>query len=158
MEFGLINGNRAKAVKGYKGTCAHCGAELIAKCGERKIHHWAHKANRNGDPWWESETEWHRRWKDNYSEDWREFQLRDEATNEEHIADVRTNHGLVIEFQHSNINPNERIAREKFYKYSYTSSEDIFRILASVQLLKQALCRSAGQHSLNSVSYYKPLQ
>ena len=33
-----------------------------------------------------------------------------------HIADVRTPSGLVIEFQHSAIKPEERIARERFYQ------------------------------------------
>ena len=40
----------------------------------------------------------------------------EERTGERHIADVRTSHGLVVEFQHSYIDPNERRAREGFYK------------------------------------------
>ncbi len=32
------------------------------------------------------------------------------------MADVRTDKGLVIEFQHSYINPEERRQRENFYK------------------------------------------
>lgn len=116
MKFALINGNKVEAIKGTKGICPNCKAELIAKCGEHKIHHWAHKGIRNCDPWWENETEWHRSWKNNYSAEWQEIPLLDEDTNETHIADVRTDDGLVIEFQHSTINPNERIAREKFYK------------------------------------------
>lgn len=39
-----------------------------------------------------------------------------ERTGEKHIADVLTSHGLVVEFQHSNIKPEERISREQFYK------------------------------------------
>lgn len=116
MKFALINGNKVEAIKGYKGICTNCGAELIAKCGDLKMHHCAHKGIHNCDPWWENETEWHRLWKNNYSADWQEILLPDETSNETHIADVRTDKGLVIEFQHSNLNPNERIAREKFYK------------------------------------------
>ncbi|MCX2679377.1 hypothetical protein OOZ15_05425 [Galbibacter sp. EGI 63066] len=40
----------------------------------------------------------------------------DERTGEKHIADVRTTHNLVIEFQHSAIKPEEQISRERFYK------------------------------------------
>ena len=40
----------------------------------------------------------------------------DERTGEKHIADIRTVHNLVIEFQHSHIDPQERTSREKFYK------------------------------------------
>lgn len=42
--------------------------------------------------------------------------MPDERTGEKHIADVRTSQGLVIEFQHSHIQPKERTSREKFYR------------------------------------------
>lgn len=42
--------------------------------------------------------------------------MTDPETSEKHIADVRNEHGLVIEFQHSYIDPDERRSREKFYK------------------------------------------
>ncbi len=118
MKYALLNGNRVEALKGFKATCPNpnCKTELIAKCGGIKKHHWAHKGKLHCDPWWENETEWHRAWKNNYPSDWQEFSFLDEGTKEIHIADVRTEDRLVMEFQHSNINPNERIAREKFYK------------------------------------------
>lgn len=116
MRLALVNGIRTEAARGSKGICPSCGSELIAKCGERKINHWAHKGNRNCDPWWEPETEWHRLWKNNYSLEWQEVSIIDESTGEKHIADILTVHNLVIEFQHSHIDPNERAIREKFYK------------------------------------------
>ena len=42
--------------------------------------------------------------------------FRPMSMEEKHIADVRTIHNLVIEFQHSTIKQEERISREKFYK------------------------------------------
>jgi competence protein CoiA len=116
MKFALIDNIRIEATKGAHGICPNCGSEVIAKCGERKVNHWAHKSTRNCDPWWEPETEWHRSWKNNFPPEWQETSLRDEQTNEKHIADVRTSHGLVIEFQHSHIKPEERTAREAFYR------------------------------------------
>jgi hypothetical protein len=116
MKFALIDGNKTEATKGAKGLCPSCGSELIAKCGEVKINHWAHKSIRSCDPWWESETEWHRSWKNNFPDDWQEIALPDVQTGEKHIADVRTIHGLVIEFQHSHIDPKELTSRENFYK------------------------------------------
>lgn len=80
------------------------------------MNHWAHKKKRNCDPWWENETEWHRSWKNNFPDDWQEITFPDEQTGEIHIADVHTSHGLVLEFQHSHINPQERTSRENFYK------------------------------------------
>jgi competence CoiA-like predicted nuclease len=116
MRYALVDNIKTEAVKGVKGVCLSCGSELIAKCGEQKINHWAHKDNRNCDPWWEPETEWHRSWKNNYDIGWQEVAMTDENTGEKYIADVRSDHGLVIEFQHSHIKPEERLSRENFYK------------------------------------------
>ncbi|MBC8883345.1 hypothetical protein H9X57_07610 [Flavobacterium piscinae] len=116
MKFAIVNGIKSEALKGIKGICPSCGSELIAKCGVQKINHWAHKNTRTCDSWWESETEWHRSWKNNFPIEWQEFILFDTQTKEKHIADVRTENGLVIEFQHSHITPQERYLREKFYK------------------------------------------
>lgn len=116
MKFALIDNDKIEAAKGAKGICPGCGSELIAKCGDIKLHHWAHKGNRNCDPWWEHETEWHRLWKNNFPKKWQEVILHDGQTGEKHIADTRTTHGLIIEFQHSHIDPQERAKRERFYK------------------------------------------
>jgi competence protein CoiA len=116
MKFALVDNIKLEATKGLKGICPSCSSELIAKCGTIKINHWAHKGTRNCDPWWENEKEWHRTWKNNFSTEWQEIILKDELTGEKHIADIRTAHGLLIEFQHSHIAPIERTKRENFYK------------------------------------------
>jgi hypothetical protein len=116
MKFALVCGKRTEAIKGAQGICPGCGSGLVARCGTIKVNHWAHKGNRNCDPWWEPETEWHRSWKNNFPAEWQEIVLHDEHTNEKHIADVRTSYGFVIEFQHSHIDPEERTSRENFYK------------------------------------------
>lgn len=116
MRFALIDNNRTEAQPKLNGLCCCCSKPVIAKCGTRKIWHWAHKSKTDCDNWWEPETEWHRNWKNNYPADWQEISLFDKKTNEKHIADVLTVHSLVVEFQHSNINPQERISREQFYK------------------------------------------
>jgi competence CoiA-like predicted nuclease len=116
MKFAIFENNRIEATKGAKGFCPSCGSELIAKCGDIRINYWSHKGKRNCDPWWENETEWHRSWKNFFPSDWQEIPLQDEQTGEIHIADIRTNNGLIIEFQHSHIDSQERDSREKFYK------------------------------------------
>ena len=112
MHFAFINNNRVEAQPELKGLCPCCSKPVIAKCGTKKIWHWAHQSKINCDNWWEPETKWHRTWKDNYPADWQEISL----LNEQHIADVHTVHNLVIEFQHSHIEPQERASRELFYK------------------------------------------
>ncbi len=116
MRFALIDNNRVEAQPKQQGLCPCCSLPVIAKCGKQKVWHWAHRGNRACDNWWEPETEWHRTWKNNYPTQWQEISLLDERTGEKHIADVRTAHNLVIEFQHSHIDPEERTSREKFYK------------------------------------------
>jgi len=116
MKFALVNGQKKEATKGVKGLCPVCSSELIAKCGEIKINHWAHKGNRNCDPWWENETEWHREWKNRFPDSWQEAVLKDTYTGEKHIADVRTEDGFVLEFQYSHINAKEQESRERFYR------------------------------------------
>ena len=114
MKYALICGKKTEATKGAIGFCPSCGSELIAKCGEVKIKHWAHKGKRTCDPWWENETDWHRSWKGQFPVDWQEVVHRDKS-GEKHIADVKTDQGWVLEFQHSYLNPEERRAREAFY-------------------------------------------
>lgn len=58
---------------------------------------------------------WHRAWKDQFPADWQEIVHHAEG-GERHIADVKTHDGWVIEFQHSNIKPDERKSREAFYQ------------------------------------------
>ena len=116
MRFALIDNNRVEAQPKQQGLCPNCSQPVIAKCGDKKVWHWAHRSITSCDSWWEPETEWHRNWKNNYPAEWQEETLFDEQTGEKHIADVRTIHKLVIEFQQSSIKPQERISREKFYK------------------------------------------
>ena len=114
MKFALINGQRQEAQPNLSGECPTCGHLMVAKCGEVKIWHWAHRGHRHCDPWWENETEWHRTWKGQFPDSWQE--VRHPAENGiKHIADVKTEHGWVIEFQHSYIQPEERRSRDSFY-------------------------------------------
>ncbi len=115
MKYALVNGLREKAWPGGSGICPACDNQMIAKCGSIRIHHWAHRGESHCDPWWESETEWHRAWKDRFPTDWQEV-VHSAENGEKHIADVKTDQGWVLEFQHSPIGPDERKAREAFYK------------------------------------------
>lgn len=116
MRFALVDNRKVEAKSGLVANCIGCSQSVIPKCGDLRIHHWAHSRNKMCDTWWEPETEWHRNWKSKFPEEWQEDFLTDDKTGEKHIADVRTDKGLVIEFQHSHIRPQERLSREGFYK------------------------------------------
>ena len=115
MRYALIEGKRTEARPRLRGMCQCCGCQTIAKCGDHVVWHWAHRQREDCDSWWESETEWHRSWKDRFPLAWQEVVHRDPVTGEKHIADVKTPNGLVIEMQNSPIHPDEMRSREEFY-------------------------------------------
>jgi len=101
MKFGLdkTTKKRIEASPGLHANCPCCEKELIAKCGNIKIRHWAHKKVQGCDSWWEPETEWHRKWKNKFPSEWQEI-IKLSKTGEKHIADLyNPKMDLVIEFQ-----------------------------------------------------------
>jgi competence protein CoiA len=89
MKFALVEGERREAKPGLSGKCPVYGHAMIAKCGEHRVHHWAHQANCTCDHWWKPETEWHRDWKNQLPEDWQEIVHQSQSEDgEKHISDV----------------------------------------------------------------------
>ncbi|MGH9440295.1 MAG: competence protein CoiA family protein [Terriglobia bacterium] len=101
MRYALVNGLKVEPAPSLSGQCSSCGAVMVAKCGQHKLWHWAHKSRVHCDPWWEPETDWHRAWKNHFPPEWQEVVHFDPASHEKHVADVKTVAGKVIEFQHS---------------------------------------------------------
>lgn len=114
MRYALVDGARKEAQSKLVGECPHCGSTVIAKCGPINMDHWAHKNRASCDFWWDSETEWHRYWKNEFPKEWQERSRRD-ANGELHISDVLTPTGLTIEFQHSPIKREEVEIRTRFH-------------------------------------------
>jgi len=83
---------------------------VLAKCGAIVVHHWAHLADLDCDPWWEHETEWHRAWKALFPVE------RVEVAIGDHRADIVAASGAVIELQNSAIAPAEIVERERVYR------------------------------------------
>lgn len=109
MQFAVDpESRRVLPSKGAKGVCPICAEPVIAKCGQIKVHHWAHLARLDCDPWFEPETEWHRAWKSLFPSESVEVPIG------EHRADIRHN-GLVIELQNSKISPAVISERERHY-------------------------------------------
>jgi len=119
MKFGLDKKTRERIEPkhGQVAICQCCETDLIPKCGQIKVHHWAHKSGFNCDHWWEHETEWHREWKNKFPIEWQEKIRFDKCNSEKHIADILIpSKELVIEFQKSPIEKIELESREKFYE------------------------------------------
>ena len=135
MKFADIEGQRREAEPGLSAKCPTCGAPVIAKCGDHRVRHWAHRGVRVCDPWWEAETEWHRDWKNEFPADWQET-VQFAQNGEKHVADVKTQSGMVIEFQHSFLKAEERAARETFYRKMVWVVDGRRRKRDAAQLLK----------------------
>ncbi len=97
--------------------CPGCGAPLIVRRGEERIHHFAHKSNHICNDSWESErcyetSEWHTEWQKKFPCDNQEVKLSLGQTT--HRADVLINR-TVVEFQRSIISPQHFDDRNNFY-------------------------------------------
>lgn len=151
MKYALYKNQRITPTKDIKdAVCPVCGELVIPKCGKIKMHHWAHKTAQNCDPWWENETEWHRKWKEHFPENFQEYLMIDQNTGEKHIADIRTDKGFVIEFQHSSIKPEEKEARESFYKNMVW----VVDVNKYYDKFKQAIETGVLQHCKASKNYF----
>ena len=116
MQYASLGGKKSMPTEtGQRAECPGCGGEVLSKCGEIVIHHWAHLSGVDCDPWAEYETEWHRDWKNLFPEAWREVNIKSTFGSESHRADVSIPNGPVIEFQHSSLSPKQIREREKFY-------------------------------------------
>ncbi|WP_148283298.1 competence protein CoiA [Reyranella massiliensis] len=114
MKFAAVEGCRQEAQPGLSATCPVCREAVVAKCGPQRVWHWAHRGTRNCDHWWEPETPWHRAWKDHFPKHWQEH-VHTSQSGEKHIADVKTDAGLALEFQNSFLKQQERLSRDAFY-------------------------------------------
>lgn len=114
MQYAMLGNQKCEAAPGLYGVCRGCENRVLAKCGTQHVRHWTHIGKITCDFEREPETEWHRNWKSHYATKW-QVVIRRAENGEKDIADVLTEHGLVIEFQHSPLHPNERVSRESFY-------------------------------------------
>lgn len=87
-------------------SCFTCDGRLVAKKGQLKTHHFAHRSKEECEAWNDSGmTEWHKNWQLLVPEECREVRMtRDGKT---HIADIQLPTGEVVEIQHSPITVDE---------------------------------------------------
>jgi competence CoiA-like predicted nuclease len=107
--------------------CEICSNILIAKKGNIKVHHYAHKSSDiiNCDDWAprfksDGEHHWHLQWqyffRDNNFGDI-ECVIKKELDNKLicHRSDIITQTNYIVEIQHSNISDKDVVKREEFY-------------------------------------------
>src|SRR5215216_984393 len=102
------DGARIEPKPGVRASCPQCGGEVLAKCGTLVTWHWAHRKV-ECDTWSEGESDWHLDWKRQVAP------AACEVVIGNHRADIHTPSGLVVELQHSAIDPRRIAEREAFY-------------------------------------------
>ncbi len=110
-------GKKITAHPQHTAACPVCHSPVIAKCGAINMWHWAHKHKHQCDSWSTSETDWHLQWKSLFPKEYVEVPVIKHG--KKHIADVRFPNGVVIEFQHSSLSPDNIQEREQFYQRMY---------------------------------------
>jgi len=113
MLFSIVNGKKTEASPNMRGICPLCNNEVLSKCGEINVWHWAHINDQNCDDWHEPETAWHKNWKLVFGKENCEVVIS--KNNKRHIADIETNEGVIIELQNSPIKYQVIETREEFY-------------------------------------------
>jgi competence CoiA-like predicted nuclease len=113
MLYAVRGGEKVKARPEQRGTCPNCNHEVIAKCGEINIWHWAHLPSVECDSWAECESAWHLLWKSYFPPEFVEVPII--KGGKRHVADIRTRSGLIIELQASSLSVEEIREREQFY-------------------------------------------
>lgn len=96
--------------------CPVCGEQLILKKGDYRAHHFAHQAHTNcSDTWhYDDMSDWHLNWQERFPPETQE--IVKEKDGVKHRADVLIeDKKVVIEFQHSNLSPEEFDDRNHFY-------------------------------------------
>lgn len=134
------NNRRISPHKGATATCPLCSSSVRAYCGEINIHHWRHVSLSLCDTWKESESEWHRNWKNKFPKEWQEVIIDDGF--ERHIADIKTPGGLVLELQNSSISSVTIKIREQFYdNIVWLINADNFKDNFSIQSMVRSQLR-----------------
>lgn len=111
------DGVKLNPTREVTGFCPLCKSRLIPKIGRCRLPrpHWAHMAGAVCDPWAEhdSETEWHRDWKQVVVPHRREVVL--DVGGERHFADIVGAGHTIVEVQRSPITGQVVLERAKFY-------------------------------------------
>lgn len=113
MIWALVGNEKIEAIPDTKGTCPLCKGQVLSKCGDVNVWHWAHANSENCDSWYEPESFWHKHWKMSFGKE--NVEIGIERNEKRHIADILTNEDVVIELQNSSISKRVIREREDFY-------------------------------------------
>ena len=107
------------STKGSIAVCPDCNMEMIPKCGSIVCHHWAHKCNSDCDiKYHDGISDWHIEWQQQINNPIPGINVEVPVVVDEQYkrADLKPQHGVIIEFQKSPLPLEEKLLREKHYQ------------------------------------------
>ena len=114
MKYALNEqGDRIEATPGARARCACCDSEVIAKCGDVNVDHWAHRHGEACDPWVETENDWARRWKNAFPQEWVEQVVV--RGGKRHFVDVAHPDGIYLFLRSKTLDKDTVRKREDFF-------------------------------------------
>ncbi len=113
MLFAILDNSKVEPIPNTTAKCPLCGKNVLSKCGDIMVWHWAHLKGKSCDSWYEPETHWHRNWKLTFGKENCEIKIAKDSSW--HIADVYTKEKVVLELQNSPIQKKTIEQREVFY-------------------------------------------
>jgi len=114
MLLAVKDGTRVRPTRtGERGTCPVCEGEVVSRCGEINVWHWAHRVVTGCDPWIEQESAWHAEWKSLVPETWIEIII--EKDGKRRCADIRLPNGRVVKLQRTPLSPEQIREYESFF-------------------------------------------
>lgn len=108
-----LNGDKIEAKPEARATCTCCGKDVVAKCGEINVWHWAHRPGEACDEWAEPDTEWLLYWKSRFPSEWVEQVV--ERKGVRRFADVVHPNGSILKLQQQSLAPDQIREREAYY-------------------------------------------
>ena len=97
-------------------VCPCCKGKVVLKNGSIRKAHFAHKNKDCGYFDYKGMSKWHRDWQSLFPQEQQEVRYKSKSTGEIHIADTVNAKDVVIEFQNSPIDIEEKLKRDTFYR------------------------------------------
>lgn len=118
--YAIVNGVRmhiSEVARKQHGVCPVCQSELVARKGDVRAEHWWHVNGKRCDAWYQPKGPWHCYWQNMFPKEWQEVVVEKEVDGlvVRHIADVKTERGVILEVQYSPISIEDIAIRERFY-------------------------------------------
>ena len=122
MKFALVDNKRRKATKNahmeHECLCPVCDHLVYARHDWTLGYQWRHTVKGGCDERRETETGWHRDWKECFPGYSQEIECGKDSTGKRRMFDIRTRKGVALKLLHTPIDPDDMTKRTAYYQQS----------------------------------------